>query len=46
MCPEGLRVYNHITRKDEFGEGSDVTRIGSRDRQDPVSYHKLDSFDG
>jgi hypothetical protein len=38
MCPERVRVYNYTTRQDEFGEGSDVTRIGGRDRQDTVSY--------
>lgn len=45
MCPQGLRVYNNITCQDEFGEGGNVTRIGSRDRQDPVSYQVLDLFD-
>ena len=43
MCPQRVRVYNHTTRQDEFGEGSDVTRTRSRDRQDTVSYQVLNS---
>ena len=41
MCHQRIRVYHHPTSQDEFGEGSDVTRIGGRDRQDTVSYQAL-----
>jgi hypothetical protein len=39
MCPQRIRLYNHPTRQDEFGEGGDVTSTRSRDCQDTVSYY-------